>query len=200
MSKYTQEQINFLKENIKGTPYKELFRMFNEKFGTNYTFGQLKGCLSSNKLRNGIDMTFAKGGAVHRGSIKKGQPIGIETRFKKGQRPKNYKPVGSERIDRDGYLLVKVSDEGSWNQRWRHKHKFLWEKENGPIPKGHCLLFADGNKQNIDLNNLILIKQSQLLIINKQKLIYDDPELTKTGVIISKVIDQTNKKVRKKKG
>jgi len=39
-------------------------------------------------------------------------------------------------------------------------HVFLWENENGDKPKGKQLHHIDGNKGNYDLNNLILVSQS----------------------------------------
>lgn len=58
---------------------------------------------------------------------------------------------------------------------------------------GHKVIFADRNKRNFDLDNLILVTDSEALIMNTNKLIYEDAELTKTGSLIAKVIDKTNK-------
>lgn len=58
---------------------------------------------------------------------------------------------------------------------------------------GHKVIFADGNKRNFNINNLILVSNSEALIMNTNKLIYEDAELTKTGSLIAKVIDKTNK-------
>ncbi len=186
---YTKKEAEFLKNNIEGTSYKELHKMFNKKFNLNLTYGQIRGYLKNHNLTNGRDTRFQKGNTPL-SPIKKGQRIGVETQFKPGQRPHNYKPVGFERVDRDGYTLIKISDRGTWNERWRHKHKVLWEKHNGPIPKGHKLIFADGDKTNITLENLILVTNAQMLIINQHDLIKDNhPELTKTGTLIAKVLD-----------
>lgn len=58
---------------------------------------------------------------------------------------------------------------------------------------GYKVIFADRNKRNFDLDNLILVTDSEALIMNTNKLIYEDAELTKTGSLIAKVIDKTNK-------
>lgn len=58
---------------------------------------------------------------------------------------------------------------------------------------GHKVIFADRNKRNFDLDNLILVTDSEALIMNTNKLIYEDAELTKTGTLVAKVIDKTNK-------
>lgn len=63
---------------------------------------------------------------------------------------------------------------------------------------GHKVIFADQNKRNFDIDNLILVTNSEALIMNKNKLIYEDPNLTNTGSIIAKLIDKTNRKSKNK--
>lgn len=50
------------------------------------------------------------------------------------------------------------------------------------------LLFADGNKQNASLDNLLLITKSQLVRMNQNNLISDNPEITKTGTVIASIL------------
>lgn len=52
---------------------------------------------------------------------------------------------------------------------------------------------VDGNKLNVDPKNLILVTDSEELIMNRNKLRYKEAELTKTGSLIAKVIDKTHK-------
>ena len=110
------------------------------------------------------------------------------TRFKKGNKPKNYRPVGSERITKDGYIEVKVADPN----KWETKNKIIYKQYFGDIPKGHKVIYADGNKLNNDINNLILVSDNEELIMNRHKLRSENIELTKTGCLIAKVIDKTN--------
>ena len=53
--------------------------------------------------------------------------------------------------------------------------------------------FADGNKQNFDINNLILISRAEDAVMNKKKLFFDNSELTKTGHLIAKVLISASK-------
>ncbi|MFR4083903.1 HNH endonuclease signature motif containing protein, partial [Faecalibacillus intestinalis] len=112
--------------------------------------------------------------------------------------PKNWVPVGAERKRSDGYIYVKVSDERGVKYshliNWKPKHILLWEKEYGPIPEGKSLLFLDGNKENVTLDNLALITKAQRLIMCNKKLIYDDPKLTKEGILIAQTLEATYKK------
>lgn len=93
---------------------------------------------------------------------KKGWQAGgrsAETRFKPGNRPHTWVPIGAEQI-RDGYLWRKVTD-GHGRHDWRQVHVMLWEQHNGPVQKGMILVFRDRNKQNIQLDNLELITRAE---------------------------------------
>lgn len=98
-------------------------------------------------------------------------------------------PVGSERKDKKGYVLIKIAEPNKWIE----KHRYIYESMYGNIPTGHKVIFADGNKENFDIDNLVLVSDSEALIMNTKKLKYDDAELTKTGALIAKIIDKVNK-------
>ena len=85
-----------------------------------------------------------------------------ETQFKKGQRPSNYKPVGTVRVNGEGYQLIKVSDTGTLWERWKFLHRLTWEKEHGPVPPGHKLVFRNKNRLDCRLENLELVSDAEL--------------------------------------
>lgn len=195
---WTTEQKDFLRKYYPVYIQPDLLKLFNRHFDLNVSWSQLKNCLKKNEIKSGRTGRFEKGSIpVNKGT--KGLTTANKTSFKKGQRPKNYKPVGYERIDRDGYVLVKVSDTGEWHQRWRHKHKVIWEAAHGPIPKGHALIFLDRDKLNVSLDNLQLITQSLLARMNQNKLFYSDPELTKIGVTIASIYSKIGERNRRTK-
>jgi hypothetical protein len=77
-----------------------------------------------------------------------------ETRFKKGrpaQESHNYVPIGSHKVDRDGYLLRKVTDDPSIFpvRRWVFVHRLVWAEAHGPIPDGHLVRFLPGRFTNV---------------------------------------------------
>jgi hypothetical protein len=81
-----------------------------------------------------------------------------KTTFKKGTVPPNQRPVGYERISKDGYTEVKV---GEGLRQFRLKHRVVWEQHFGPIPKGCNVQFRDGDKTNFDPSNLVLMTKAQ---------------------------------------
>lgn len=81
------------------------------------------------------------------------------TMFKKGQATWNHKPVGSERVNVDGYVEIKVAEPS----KWRLKNRVVWEEAYGPIPEGHNVQFKDGNPLNLSLDNLYLISKADQL-------------------------------------
>ena len=81
-------------------------------------------------------------------------PNNIATRFQAGRPPKtsaNYLPVGSIRTTRDGYFEQKMSDDRSLTpaRRWTALHRLAWERERGPIPPGHIVVFKRGMKTSV---------------------------------------------------
>lgn len=175
---WSDEEKQYLAEITPGRGYKEIQSMMSCKFGFDYTHHQIKGAITRNKLNTGRTGRFEKGHATwNKGT--KGLTKANVTSFKKGQKPHNYKPLGSERITKDGYCEIKVSDTG---RRWRPKHVLIYEKHHGKVPKGSAVIFLDGDKRNFDIDNLYLVTRSQLAMLNKNSLIQKDAELTKTAI------------------
>lgn len=86
---------------------------------------------------------------------------GKETRFPKGNKPANHKPVGSTRITVDGYIEVKVA-EGMY--QWRLLHREVWKQHHGSYPRrDRPIVFVDGNKQNCAISNLECISRATLM-------------------------------------
>lgn len=73
-------------------------------------------------------------------------PNSVSTQFKKGTVPSTWKPIGSYRVNSDGYLDRKVSDTGYPPRDWRPVHQLVWIEAHGPIPAGHLVRFRPGMK------------------------------------------------------
>lgn len=180
---YTPAEIAFLKENVKGCGSEKITQMFNAEFNLNLKISQVRAACHNRGFTNGIDCRFRQG-HVPANKGKKGIGGWEPTQFKPGHIPVNYRPVGSERIDRDGYIIVKTADPNIW----RPKHVVAWEKEHGPRPKGMVLLFLDRNKQNVDLDNLRLVSRQQMAILNKRKLLQKDKAINESAILTASLI------------
>lgn len=93
-----------------------------------------------------------------------------ETQFQPGgrygQALHNYKPIGSERISKDGYIQRKVNDDMPLQRRWRAVHILIWEAANGPLPAGHAVSFINGDKRDLRLENLRLVSRAEMMSRN----------------------------------
>ena len=156
-----KDQIDYVRQIAWHRTTEEVRTMLNEKFGTDYSYKQVKALKHNHKINSGLTGQFEKG---HH-PWTKGKSIkeicykpDSYARWKssvytKGQRAHNKAAVGTEVIDDHGYIKVKVADPSTWE----FKHRLIYEKAYGPIPKGMMLAFIDGDKTNISLDNMMLI-------------------------------------------
>ena len=198
--RYTDEEHEFLRNFIPGHKYKEIISEFNKQF-VEITESQLKGYIQRKKILTGFDGRFKKG---HIPKNKGTHPPTVgrmaETQFKKGHVPQNTKPIGYERINKDGYIEVKVRmspDRITGKKNFVLKHRLVWESTYGPIPKGYNVIFLDGNKQNCTLDNLSIISRREAQQMTKKKLWNKNPKLTQSGTLIARVAALTENKRKK---
>ena len=157
------------------------------------------GCFEKGQVpvNKGVPCPPGKGGR---------HPNARKTQFKKGNISHTYKGPGHERIDsKDGYIVLIVDAVNPWTgakTRPVHKHVYLWEQANGPVPAGHCLKCLDGNKLNTDPANWELIPRGLLPRLNGGKatrvMAYDSaPAELKPAILAIAKIDHTIKQKRK---
>ena len=104
----------------------------------------------------------------------KGIRLSPNTEFKKGNKPFNTKFNGciSLRFDsktKRPYKWIRIE-----NNKWVLLHRYLYQKYNETIPEGCIIYFKDGNSMNLNIENIIPIKRSQLLSINRYRA-YNNP-------------------------
>jgi hypothetical protein len=196
MHKFSAKEIKFLEKKLPGRSFIETAKLFNKHFGLRLRYSQIRAACHNRGITNGLDYRFQAGGEPWNKGLKGWSALGTKkTRFKPGNRPTNYKPVGTERINPDGYVEVKIADPN----KWMGKHRIIWENANGPVPKGHVIIFADGNRMNITLGNLLRVSRKELAVMNKNGLIYENAEFTKTGKLIADIKIQIGIRKREKK-
>jgi len=89
-----------------------------------------------------------------------------ETRFKPGNKPHTWRPLGHERLTKEGYLQRKMADTGCTRKDYVPVHHLAWKEAGREIPPGYALTFRDGNKRNFALENLDLVTRADLLLRN----------------------------------
>jgi len=183
---YTPEEILFVKKNIRGRSYVEMTKMFNERFGLRITLKQMGRLAYGHGIRNGI------------GSYRPGN---VPANKGKTHKPWQgcYRPIGSERLQQ-GYIFIKVSNRRKPAQKnWEAKQVGIWKAANGKVPKGHVVIFADGNNRNFALDNLLLVSRRELAVMNRFRLISSHRELTRTGKAVADLVLVINKRKKAKK-
>ena len=122
-----------------------------------------QGLSLTDKMRD-ARMRLTKGTESHNKGKKQSEYMTIEqiektvaTRFKKGDKVHNAKPVGSERIGKGTYIQIKVAEP----RTWKFKQIWVWEQHFGPVQKGYIVIFKDNNNRNFDIDNLDCISRSQ---------------------------------------
>ena len=155
MFRYTAEHIAFLTLWYPKLDGKALTIAFNKKFSLEKTLCAIRNCLKHQGIKSGRPSTFTAGHASWNTGTK-GVSKGSATSFKKGAASLRRKAAGIEKI-KDGLILVKSMTD----QTWTRKHHLVWEENNGPVPKGHYVLFKDRDRTNFEPSNLILVNASE---------------------------------------
>lgn len=161
---WTPEDLVALKRNYPDTDNITLGRMFRRsessiqnqasKYGWRKSEAHMAknpGCFKPGLVPWNKGTNFSPPGSEH-------------TRFQKGHKPATWLPIGSERVTKDGYLERKMTDTGYPPRDWVAVSHIEWEKNNGrPVPKGHAVIFRDGDKRNFASANLELISRAELM-------------------------------------
>ena len=102
--------------------------------------------------------------------------------------------------------MIKVQDNGPYNARWKSAGRFLWNKYHpeDPVQKTDRIIYADGNPQNLDRDNLIKLSGAEYItythlrgaLIEKGNV---DPDALRAVITLAKIRSRLREK-RKNKG
>ncbi len=199
--KYPEGMEKYIRSIAKGKEAGEIAKAVSEHFGIEFSASQCRTYKKNHDIVSGLDCRFKKGNEpANKG--KKMSPQQYEkckaTMFCKGNVPANHMEVGEYTHTTNGYLIQKVQEQGTQWERFEFVHRKVWEEHNGPIPEGKMVSFLDGDKDNCDIDNLVLINNIENLELNRSRLRFSNAEFTKTGVAIAKVKVTARKKRGKK--
>jgi len=143
--KFTKEHLEWIKNNYDNPLTSEKIKeMFNKEFEVNVTASMIKnkarslGCLKS---KENLAKMYSK-------TCKKTMEI------------------GSERII-NGYIYKKIANNPrtttkNFKETWDLKQRYVWKQHYGDIPKDYVIGFKDGNRLNCDIDNLFMLKKSDM--------------------------------------
>lgn len=182
--KWSDEDIALLRERFPHVKTAELVELFGRNYGAIAHKAAIMGIkksaefLASGKsgrgnLEHGAHFRFTAGFTPwNKGKAHPSTGSAPHYHFKAGQlngrAAQLAMPVGTYRINGDGYLDRKYSDQsGSPSKRWRAAHLLIWEAANGPLPAGSVVVFKPGthttNPDEIVLENLELVTRQELM-------------------------------------
>jgi hypothetical protein len=166
MGIFTVKMTRWLSKNVPGKTYNEITPLFNNRFNTRFTPLQIKGRCNNSGIKAG----------------------------RKGHKNQEHK-IGTEKVidKRCGIIYIKTSNKPTKScsktgltGTWRQKHLIIWEAANGPIPKGYLVIFADRNKTNFDIENLLLVSKREFFYMGKYGLLTNNAELTRANHAVAK--------------
>lgn len=119
-----------------------------------------------NNCRKGINTRFRPGQTPWNKGNKGYDPGGrsAETRFKPGDKPHTWVPIGTVAVHKGGYLKKKIRDDappGMARKNWEFVHVLHWQRYRGPVPPGHKLRFRNGDIRDIRIANLELVSNAE---------------------------------------
>jgi hypothetical protein len=175
---WTAEEIEYLAnhypDNFTQDVAIALNRSISGTYGKAYALDIKKSKLHHDKVMAKTSVKLKENSKLHRyakGHVpaNKGKKVAVSTynkcaptMFKKGSKPHNFKPVGSERITKDGYVERKIANP----KTWKGLHILVWEEAYGPVPAKHKIVFKDNNQLNNELSNLECISYAEAMVRN----------------------------------
>lgn len=154
---YTQQQLDWIEAHSKDDR-RQTHAAFIATFDRpDVSLANLNALCKRKGWLTGRTGRFSKGQETHnKGKKMPFNANSARTQFKKGNLPHNTRHLHHERISKDGYVEISIDEPNphtGFERRYVLKHRYLWEKANGPVPDGHCLKCLDGDRTNTDPTN-----------------------------------------------
>ena len=194
--KFTDEVLDFIRKDYVGVTNKEMALRLEREFGGKFTpksVGVYRckiGCTSGN------DGRFYKGQTPHNKGVKGTYPGCEKGWFKKGCKVHNQYPVGTEVFKAEGYWKTKIAEPNVW----KYTHHLVWENAHGEIPKGHVVIFKDGDVNNRVLENLMCISKAEFAVINRFGLKGENGQMVEFGLNVAKLMIAVSTKQKQLEG
>lgn len=185
---YTKEQEQFIVENFYGISRKELTERFNKKFNTNKSVLAIKSWCNNRGLNCGNDGRFKDGNVSWQTGLSKEE---YKSHFTKESYKRSIKPIIDKRVYEIGdtilrhgepYVIISTDENVVLDKRIQTKRRYIYEKAYGKIPPKHRIIHLDGDKSNLELDNLYCIPSKYIPTINKNHWLTDSRDHTLTAI------------------
>lgn len=201
---YAADELDFI-EDTSAFPRRLAHAAFCALFGrTDVSLTNYKALCKRKGWLTGRTGCFPKGHVpANKGKKMPFNANSARTRFKKGngtgRANENYKPIGTERLSKEGYVQRKIHDGLPLQSRWRSVHVINWEALNGPVPAGHCLKSLDGDKANTDPANWTCIPRAMLpRLSGRHSVAYDTaPAALKPAIMAAARLDHAAREAKR---
>jgi hypothetical protein len=184
---FTHSQVEFIKEKYQLHSPARVAELLNKTCNGSFTAGQIKNFVKNHGINCNRTGHFEKG-QVPWNTGTKGIMKPNKTSFKKGDIPCNVRPVGSERITKDGYREIKVSEPNKWELLQRHNWAEVHGNENMP----DNLRFKDNDKMNCDVSNLEPVSNQEHIVLNQMGFNQMPEEVKPVMLTIAKIDVKTS--------
>ncbi len=201
--KWTDQEIEYLKLNFANMYTNQLCNILNKSYtsiaGKAYLlrlkkspeFLKMELARQADRLKvDGAGFRFKKGNTPEN----KGKPMPehlykrfAPTMYQKGHQPHNLQRDGAERMTKDGYIQIRIS-----KNVYKLKHRIIYEQHHGTIPDDMKIRFKDGNKLNVNIENLEAITIAENMA--KNTIMRFPTEVRQTIRILNKIKKVINEK------
>ena len=156
-TKWTNEMVNWLKENYNKYSYKKASEQINKIFNVKTTTGSVEhkvNRLGLKKDKEGLRASY---------NFKRASKFW----FRRGRISPIKKPIGYERLDKKtGIIWIKTQDPDIFEA----KHRVIYREHYGEIKEGMNIVFLNGNKQDYRIENLVALTNQELALFNTLKI------------------------------
>jgi len=164
--KFNKEMCDYLQKHGKEHILKEWVTILNDKYNENYT------------LKN-IQQYFYWHNIEYKPENSKKHNNNV---FKR--------PIGAERIRKDGMVQVKVSP-----NKWDFKQRVIYEQYYGvKLTSDDYIIFLDQDRTNFDINNLKCISRHESAILSNRQMFSKNSNITELGILTAKLMIKAKEK------
>jgi len=187
--KWIDKERQVLIDKYADTPSKELSKILNKPLFSLYNQANKLGLKKDQEylkahvytIKPNKETQFVKGQKAWNKGMKGLMIGGQATQFAKGHKPHNWKPEGTIRVNAEGYKEIKVG------KKYVLLSRHIYSTQVGELKSTDIIRFKDGNRENLDINNLEKISREEHALRNS---VHNLPEELKEVVNLKRTISK----------